>query len=190
MTAGQQTYGANSAIGSNAISYTPQNEQANALNVMTNPQYQQYSGLNQLLGQTTAAQGNPYQAGQTTYNQAAAQGDIAANQAILAPDQLALTNSQNMLHDEQVLANSGIGIDANNIAAKAQGIANNGAGSLNPQQAAAIQQLYSQYMGGLGGTGANAGAQNAAYAAAQNAAAQNNYNQLAANYNGVANLMS
>jgi len=93
LTAGQNIYGSAGNIAQNAIAYTPQNEQATALNQMSNPQYQQYSGLNTLMGKTTGVQGNPYQAGQTTFNQAAAQGDIATNAAPVTAAQTAANNA-------------------------------------------------------------------------------------------------
>jgi hypothetical protein len=76
LTAGQATLGLN--VGQ-YLGYNPQNEQATALNVMGQPQYQQYSGLNQLLGQTTGPQGTAYQAGNTTYNTAGLDSALQAN---------------------------------------------------------------------------------------------------------------
>jgi hypothetical protein len=93
LTNGQTLYGVNlgSDIGydqnGNPITSASQLQQANATNVMSNPQYQQYSGLQQLLGQTAAAQGPAYQQGQTTYNNAQLQQQIAANPTAAAQAQ-------------------------------------------------------------------------------------------------------
>lgn len=91
LTSGQRTYGVN--VGQ-YLGYNPANEQATALNQMTAPQYQQYQGLNKLMGQTAAAQGNPYQAGQTTYNQSGLQSAIQAAQAPLQAQQQTINQLQ------------------------------------------------------------------------------------------------
>ena len=79
---GQRTYGVN--VGQ-YIGYNPANEQASALNVMNQPQQQQYSGLQQLMGNAPVNYGPAYQAGQTTYNQAGLQSAIAGQQSQLQP---------------------------------------------------------------------------------------------------------
>lgn len=102
---GQTLYGVNlgSDIGytqnGQAITDPTQLQQANALNVMSNPQYQQYSGLNQLMGKTTAAAGNPYQQGQENYNQAQLQQQIANNPTAAAQSQYQQAQDMyNLLH--------------------------------------------------------------------------------------------
>ena len=92
LQSGQRTYGTNLGqylgYSQNGQQITDPNQlqQANAMNIMGQPQLQQYSGLNQLMGQgAVAAPQQSYQAGQATYNQSGLQGAIGAGQAQLTP---------------------------------------------------------------------------------------------------------
>lgn len=71
LNSGDYTYGADlskdvafqKAIGGGATG-----DQATALNIMGQPQFNKYSGLQRLMGQTAPTQQTQYQAGKTTYN--------------------------------------------------------------------------------------------------------------------------
>lgn len=82
--AGDRSYGVN--LGQ-YMGYNPANEQATALNVMQQPQFQKYTGLQKLMGQTpSAAPQTQYQAGKTTYDAQAAQDAISQAKAAYDKD--------------------------------------------------------------------------------------------------------
>jgi hypothetical protein len=112
LTQGEKTYGANLA---GDITYQGPAGPATALNVMTQPQLAQYSGLSQLMGQSPVANQNPYTPGQLTYNQSGAQTAIQQAQqnfnTAIAPglqQANALVNNGNFssIQDVQNYANS------------------------------------------------------------------------------------
>lgn len=104
LTAGQRTYGAN--LGQ-FMGYQGANEQANALNVMGQPQLQQYQGLQKLMGQTpSATPQTQYQAGQATFDKAGLQAAMAANQAQVDPVAAGAQQAQqiaNLAHQRDAL---------------------------------------------------------------------------------------
>lgn len=105
LQAGQRTYGVN--LGE-YLGYNPQNEQATAFNVMKQPEFQKYSNLQKLMGQTPqAAPQNPYEAGKATFNQEGAKQAISANQAKLAPLTEAIQKAQADLQKAQTVYQSG-----------------------------------------------------------------------------------
>lgn len=108
LSAGQRTYGVN--LGQ-YLGYNAANEQANAFNVMQQPQFQQYTGLQQLMGQTPqAAPQQAYQAGQATYNKDAAQQAIGAAGAPLQQQYAAMLQAQKNLAAATLMhANNGNG---------------------------------------------------------------------------------
>ena len=151
LTSGQRTYGVN--VGQylgydqngQQITNPNQLQQATAFNVMAQPQFKQYTGLQQLMGQTpTATQGPAYQAGQATYDQARAQATIQSAQQPLQQSQAALQQAQQDFNQ------------ANNVyrALFAAGRGNAGKSNNDAAQArlAAAQQAYTNLNNQLGGT--------------------------------------
>lgn len=133
LSKGEGTYGVN--VGQyvnwdqngNPVTSPQQLQQATALNVMGQPQYQQYAGLQQLLGKTPQAQGNAFQQGAVTYTP----GAQAAIQAAAAPYTNRVSGAQNIVNLENQL---------------------NAPGTTIAQQQAITAQLNQMAPGSQGGT--------------------------------------
>lgn len=83
LQAGQRTYGINPG---EYLKYTAANGPATALNTMQQPEFQQYSNLQKLLGQTPdQAPQTQYQAGKEVFDKDAIQKAIASNKAEIDP---------------------------------------------------------------------------------------------------------
>lgn len=92
LQSGARTYGVN--VGQ-YLGYNPANSQATAFNVMGQPQFQQYTGLQKLMGQTPQqAPQEAFKAGQITYDQAGLQSAISSAQQPLNVAQTNLNNAQ------------------------------------------------------------------------------------------------
>lgn len=102
LNAGDRTYGVN--IGQ-YMGYNPAAQQATALNMMQQPQFQQYSGLQQLMGQNAPQAQPAYQTGQATYDKSGLQSAITAAKAPL--DQVIASKNAAEDNYNQVLARYG-----------------------------------------------------------------------------------
>lgn len=95
LNVGDRTYGAN--LGE-ALGWQAQNEAANPLNVMTQPQFQQYTGLQKLMGQTPSGQQTAYQAGKTTYDPTKLTQDIAEGKTHVDPYEQSRDEAQKIMN--------------------------------------------------------------------------------------------
>lgn len=133
---GARTYGVN--VGQ-FLGYNPANEQATAFNVMGQPQFQQYTGLQKLMGQTPQqAPQEAFKAGGTTYNQSGLQSAISSAQAPLNAAQTAMNQAQS----DYTAALNGHGNDLGGIIAK----------QVSADRLAKAQQAYNNLNAQLSGS--------------------------------------